>query len=69
MKMIRRTLLVLNDLFIAENKKLSPIVKAFFSNKINTKEKIILNENYNIISNDKEITRILTNFFMNIVLH
>ena len=51
---------------IADNKKISPAVKPFFSDKINHRETINLIYNVFTLSNDEEIAKTFNKYFSNI---
>ena len=51
---------------ITDNKKFWKSVKPNFTNKTKKNEKIILVENENIISENKEIAEIMNDYFVNI---
>ena len=53
--------------FVKDNKILGKNLALFFSNKINSKEKITLVENDEIISSDRDVTETFQNFFSSIV--
>ena len=57
----------LNEKNILDNKKFWKTVKPFLSDKCPLNEKIIIAENDEIISNNKEIAEVLNTFFSNIV--
>ena len=51
---------------IADNKKISPAVKPFFSDKINHRETINLIYNVFTLSNDEEIAKTFNKYFSSI---
>ena len=57
----------LNDKDITDNRKLWHTVKPFLSEKIKSRENIILVNNEKIISDNVEVTNTLNNFFLNII--
>ena len=57
----------LNEKNILDNKKFWKTVKPFLSDKCPLDEKIIIVENDEIISNDKEVAEVLNTFFSNTV--
>ena len=57
----------LNLKLVRDNKKVWKNAAPLFSNKINSKEKITLTENENIISNDIKRAEIFHEFFINVV--
>ena len=56
-----------NVKLVRDNKKFWKNVTPLFSNKIKSKERIILIENENIISNDKHVAQTFNEFFTNVV--
>ena len=52
---------------VNNNEKFWKIVKPLFSEKVNTKENIVLIDNNNIISSEAEIAEKLSSYFRNIV--
>ena len=57
----------LNVKLLRDNKKFWKNFAPLFSNKISSKERIILTENCNIISNDKKVFETFHEFFSNVV--
>ena len=57
----------LNEKNVLDNKKFWKMVKPFLSDKCPLNEKIIIVQNGEIISNDKEVAEVLNTFFSNIV--
>ena len=57
----------LNEKNIIDNRKFWKIVKPMLSNKFVNNEKITLVDNEKIITNDKEIAKVLNDFFSNII--
>ena len=56
----------LNEKGITDNKKFCQTIKAFYSKKTKSREKITLIENENLVSDDAKEANCLNNFFSNI---
>ena len=57
----------LNEKNVIDNQKSLKTVKPILSNKFVNSEKITLVDNEKIITNDKEIAKVLNDFFSNII--
>ena len=57
----------LNEKNVIDNRKFWKTVKPMFSNKFVNSEKIALVDDDKIITNNKEIAKVLNNFFSNII--
>ena len=57
----------LNKKNVTDNRKFWKTVKPVLSNKFDNNEKITLVDNEKIITNDKEVAKVLNEFFSNII--